>query len=483
MGDDGHIHLIESTDAAPHRLTWADSDFETLPGLPPLPGVTGDLEDSHVFAHPTPSPTGRQVAVFGLLPVDEDDIVDPRQLRAAHEPTEDDSVIGLPWGIPRAFVAEEEEPEVPDLPAVEENAPLELEGDEEGDEVGSPILPEQGESATEADEDDDEVEIDRRYWPGATVYVLDRGGISVSEVASIEDGHPHHLSWTPDGRKLLLLHQGEERLRLDIIDPDKPGQGLRVAEGMPIFWSFEPNGQRIAVRVGSADGSSRILIARLRGNRPGRRINDVGYYHAPQWFPDGKTLLAVLATEKGPALYSMTTVGSRVRKYRTHQGRMAFRISPDGLRVASAIAPEGAGPLRALEVTPTTGGRAKKVFDEPLVAFDWLDDERIALCLLADGATSLRFAVLTVGEKAVEPGPAFVPTPESRVSLHFFEQVQGSHPFLDRKSGCVVVAGVRPGRDDAPSILLFDLQSGSVRALAAGRYACFFSPPAPGESA
>lgn len=464
MGDDGHIHRIERPGEDPQRLTWAESDFSTLPGVPALPGVTGDLEDSHVFAHPTPSPDGRKVAVFGLLPVDEDDVIDPRQLRAAHEPTEDDSIIGLPWGMPRAFVEEEEEEEGEEGPSDDATE------EEDADAVGLPLIPVVSDGDSESD--DDGV---RRYWPGATIYVLDRTGISVSEVMALEDGHPHHLAWMPDGRRLLLLRQEDERLYLDLIDPDEPGVGRRLADGLPIFWAFEPGGARIAIRSGQEDGSH-LRVLEPGSRRKAKVIRDAGLYHAPIW-ERGGTLIAVMPDGEGAVLARIGLDGRIVDRIRAVEGRTAFRNSPSGARLVSAVAPEGPGPLRHLQIHD--GARTEEVLDLPIVAFDWLDDERLAVVMLVEEGAALQFGVLHPGGRLTPTGPSFVPTPESRVSLHFFEQILGSHPFLDGASRTAVVAGVRAGVDERPTILLIGLDDGSVRTLGHGRYGCYAATPPP----
>ncbi len=67
-GEDGHLYLASGDGRLTTRLTWSPDDFATLPGLPPVPGVTGELEDSHVFAHPACSADGTRIAAFGLLP-------------------------------------------------------------------------------------------------------------------------------------------------------------------------------------------------------------------------------------------------------------------------------------------------------------------------------------------------------------------------------------------------------------------------------
>ena len=77
-GEDGHLYLAEGDGVSTTRLTWSPEDFAPIPGIPFFPGLTEELEDELVFAHPTISADGQRVAAFALQPtlIDEADILD-----------------------------------------------------------------------------------------------------------------------------------------------------------------------------------------------------------------------------------------------------------------------------------------------------------------------------------------------------------------------------------------------------------------------
>ena len=94
-GDDGHIYISEGDGRRSERLSWSTEDFSTLPGMPPLPGVCGNLEDGLVFTNPISSRDGERVAVFGLLPT----LLEDREIYPWEPWMDDESVEDDEWEV------------------------------------------------------------------------------------------------------------------------------------------------------------------------------------------------------------------------------------------------------------------------------------------------------------------------------------------------------------------------------------------------
>ena len=97
-------------------------------------------------------------------------------------------------------------------------------------------------------------------WPVTDIYSIRADGSNVKVLT--HDGHSHSPSWSPDGRRILFIHDSALRT--------KPA--YREAEG---FESYHP----VELYVMDADGGNRHLI---------RRLESVIFRAA--WSPDGKTL-------------------------------------------------------------------------------------------------------------------------------------------------------------------------------------------------
>jgi hypothetical protein len=101
------------------------------------------------------------------------------------------------------------------------------------------------------------------------------------------------LAWSADGRRLMAREPRLVRV-LDV----RAGRWSQVAAGAGAgrrirAAAWAPSGQRLALIVGEADGSSAVLVTdRLRSGLPGRRLfATTGTLGPLAWSPDGRRLL------------------------------------------------------------------------------------------------------------------------------------------------------------------------------------------------
>ncbi len=484
-GPDGHLYLAHGDGKVTSRLTWAPEDFAVLPGLPPIPGVAGELEEGHVFAHPTPSRDGERVAVFGLLPTLEEDFWDydgddmpwemvedefPYLEDVTHDPDDVDDVLGD--GVVIAVVGEAEPEEVL---AEFEAAEAEDEGLDEDELEGEDELP--------------------QFWPGGKVYVVHRDGVRVWEPFEMEGGNPTHLEWAPDDRHLLVLHQEEDFLELHLVDADQPGDSALLHVGAPIFWSWQPGGQLLAVRLGAAgehQPASLMISDPLTTPGTSEEIADAGSFYVPAWHPDGKRLaFGAIGSGAEDDIVLMDPRGNTRQTLFSYPGRGAFRFDPAGTRLAVAIAPEGHGAFEGLEVLDIAAGTSKTLWQAPFVAMQWLPGGReLLICEAHEENGRLRWVIVHAETGLSRPvGPSWAPSRETVVALHFFEQVGGSHPFVTPDGKYVVYAGVADdevwsavadpeplivGEEHVPSrVLVTPLDGSPTVVVGSGRFGCF----------
>jgi len=476
-GPDGHLYVAEGDGRTTQRLSWALEDFALVPGLPPMPGVAGDLEDGHVFAHPTASRDGKRVAVFGLLPTLEEELWDYDGSN--------------PWEtIEEAFPYLDvgDDPEQTDDVA-SDGLVVAVVGDVDEDQVTAAF-----------EEDEHEIDVDDlpRFWPGGKVYVVHTDGVQVAEPLSLDGGSPTHLEWAPDDRHLLVLHQDEDALHLHLVDGVEPSEPWLLLSGAPVFWSWQPRGQLLAVRAGLSGATNpMVLIADPLGDDPegGLELGQAGSFYVPAWHPDGQRLAWGAVHGREDELIVTDARGENRERLMTYPGRGAFRWDARGEQLAVALAPQGTGTFEVLEVVDLLKGGSDTVWQAPFVAFSWLPGDRsILICEATDDDGQhgrLRWIVLDLDSGRSRPvGPSWAPSREMVVSLHFFEQVGTSHPFLSADGRHVVYAGVPDddvlsssgydepilvGDDEEPArILVTPLSGGPTVAVGAGRFACGF---------
>jgi len=483
-GEDGHLYTTDDQGRHTRRLSWKNEDFSMIPGMPALPGSAGGLEDDWHFAHPTPSPDGTRVAAFGLLPATEEEL----------EELEADDEFETVEELAEVFDAIEGMGDDEDY-----EEPLWVPADGDEDDVAGPgLLPvslPEGEvvavpvGAVVEPEDPEETS----YWPGARVYVLHRDGVRVWEAWGFDDGGPIHLDWAPSGEQVLVLHQSGETLDLRLLDPGEEEPKL-IASGAPLFWAWQPAGPRRAPRgVEPGGGAPTLRIARPLENDTVRVVDEAGSFYAPAWRPDGSSFVYGSAGDREDRIVLAAPDGHALSELIGYPGRAAFLWSPDGRRLAVPISPEGTGAFLALEVLDIDRGTSRTIYDQPFLAMTWLPEDRGWLVCAADSDSGrLRWVRVDEAGSARPVGPAFSPSQETLVSLHFFDQVTRGRSFLSPDGSSVVWAG-RPSdpvvsatsalaadtRDDVPRILLSPLDGGPTMAIGTGRYACFPSGPNP----
>ena len=507
-GGDGHLYAAEGDGVRTTRLTWSHEDFATIPGMPSMPGTLGDLEDSYVFAHPTPSPDGKRVAVFGLLPTHEEDFL------LATDETEEE---GDAW-----TDMDEALEELTDSLWDEDEDPREREDDVAGPGVVFALVTDEGEQIVDGDleqmvdlgnaemnaefhsDSDDtpfEEDIDTAeeidvplYWPGGKLYVVHKDGVQVWEVWETADGSPTHLEWAPDGRHLLVLHQEDERLHLVLVDSEVCGASLRLATGLPIFWDWQPDGHTLAVRITDPETNVSLLqLIDVNANEPTRTIGEAGSFYSPAWHPDGKAMAWAVKGAREDRLLLSSSDGSEEQILMSFPGRAAFTWDSRGRYLAVAVSPEGEGPFGAIELVDVEGEGARTLFHGTFVALKWLpDDIGLIVCQADDEDESLHWVLVGLDGSVRPVGVPFLPSHESSVGLHFFEQLGGSHPFLSDDGRHVVFSGhslgpvveggpgidpmlgvLDPEEQQPPAIFVAPLDGGPTTLVGHGHFACF----------
>ena len=471
-GEDGHLWVCEGADHRV-RLTWSPDDFALAPGLPPLPGAMGDLEDALVFAHPTASADGDRIAVFGLLPTMDDGFDDEDAWIVAgtwpEEPTStDDDVVG-----PGLVIESGEDLE-------------ELLAD---DELAERLAGEGGLLFSDELEDDEDEDDDGppAFWPGGKVYVLDRDGVQVTEAFDFEQGTPTHIEWMPDGRGLLVLHQEDDHLLLHQVDATAQEPPALLAVGAPLFWSWQPGGQTFAGRLVPPEGGpAQVVMGQPQEGTALEPVAEAGAFYVPAWHPDGTSLLFSTAGSREDELILADARGQRLSRLLSYPGRAAFQWHADGRHVGLAVAPEGNGPFQLLELLDIASDSSRTLWRGPFVAFLQVPDGFV-LSLLDAESGRLQWLFVDLEGRGRPLGRPFTPAREALVALHFFEQVGPSHPWLSHDGRFLVCSGWlddgdEPGGDEdlsPPQVLVTPLDGGPVRSLGPGRFACFAPTRAP----
>ena len=201
------------------------------------------------------------------------------------------------------------------------------------------------------------------------------------------DTLPFYLSWS-DTNTLATLRNGANGLRLETTTQESLEDGVTlVDEGAPLYFSWEPGGERLATHIGTDrlelnDGGTLQPL----GPTPGD-------FQAPYWsaagivgvVQDGRDQKLMVTTADGTSTPLARTLGSTYLVSTQDGSRIAAQVAAgqqDGLSVLYQETP--VLPSDQLVVVDSDGG-VTVVTESPVLAFSWSPDgDRLLVLDLVD---------------------------------------------------------------------------------------------------
>lgn len=255
---------------------------------------------------------------------------------------------------------------------------------------------------------------------------LQRGDVSAvlesDELATI------YLYWSPDSRHIAGLFQRGSDLVLYIFDTTRSDPPREVLVGQPLYWSWAPDGNTIAVHVGGDAGSNPeawvgLLHLGAGGATQERFSEAAGNFRAPSWSPTGNRL-AYVSMGGGTSLLSVRDAAGQVTHLDSSSTDLAFAWSPSGDWLAfSHGEPRLAGVYQGLEIAHADGSARRTLSQDELVAFYWSPDSaRLAAVGIDTSAQKLKWTVLGVDGKTKRSLSTFLPSGDFEFELPFFDQ-------------------------------------------------------------
>lgn len=192
---------------------------------------------------------------------------------------------------------------------------------------------------------------------GAIAAWLLRSGPSASPPAmrvvriSAMNGSELGASFSPDGRQVAFLWDGEQRDNWDVYVKllDSPSRLRLTTDAAPdLAPQWSPDGQQIAyIHLDPSSGTQRIRVVSPLGGAD-RKVSDFPAFLPARWFPDGRSFVVAAAGAPqsaglAPGIYALPADGRPPRRVtqpaapRVHQ---APAVSPDASRIAYASCEE-----------------------------------------------------------------------------------------------------------------------------------------------
>jgi Tol biopolymer transport system component len=213
------------------------------------------------------------------------------------------------------------------------------------------------------------------------------------------------LQWDPTSSRIAYLGNFQGRVGMGVAGRGPTGDPVAttIGLGQPFFLSWSPEGRQLLVHV----GDETLGLLDLEGNL--RPVGDPpGIFQAPVWLADGRMIYAAETREQQ---ILVARDGDRQRELVVFEGAIEFVASARGERIAYRV-DDGSGP-GGVEVVDVRTSRSREVTGAPTAAFHWSPDGTRLLLMTRQesGAPGTYRWLLWDGRVARAIGPRFLPSP------------------------------------------------------------------------
>ncbi len=282
----------------------------------------------------------------------------------------------------------------------------------------------------------------------AWLTVLEVDGVEERRLAQLPEGLPLYIQWNAQGRRVAALTQVEDLLELAVCEVSEIGEHRLVEQGVPLFFSWFPDGQRLLVHTGEREGAKRLVQRCADGDG-----TDAVFADAPGSFctPLVMEEQVIYVSPRGRVadLCTADHDGQRNRVLAELEGLVAVVPAPGGGVVAYSSAARGSEALYDGVWLIGTDGleEQRRIYDGPAKAFFWSPDaSQILIAAPAQRQPGMTWRLVDIDTGHIRDLATFWPSQDQLFYLHFFEQFSQSHPLISPDGTLMVYAG-HPGPD------------------------------------
>ena len=280
----------------------------------------------------------------------------------------------------------------------------------------------------------------------AGLYAVTQDGVSMHEIWRTSRATPIGESWSPDSSRIALLLQSGEGLSLEIANVRRPGETFVVERGSPLFWSWSPVENLLAVHAGGSSSvydDARLTIFDTREGCEQIALLSPGEFRTPAWSPEGRRVAYIEAGSDGREFLAIYRLDDQVSEIvQPVEGHSAMLWSPDGryLAVSQALG-ETPHLFTGVSLVDVRTGRSKVVSDDNVVAFFWSPCSERLLTVSFSDSGGMQWSSLDVVGLRETIESRFYPSRELVYFCWFFDQFAMSHPLVSPDGASLTFAG------------------------------------------
>lgn len=251
-----------------------------------------------------------------------------------------------------------------------------------------------------------------------------------------------------------------------------------VAEGMPFYWDWSPDGQSMFW----ARYNNELSIYDVASDSVIQTFDEVpGFQRAVDWSPVDDRLLATVGTDVRESSLVIFDGEQRITLAEELNGVVSFEWSPDGAQVAYTDDDRG-----DLTIMAAQAGAEQISISGNVVGFFWSPDgSKIAYITLtregneqiakrsAQNAPVIRWHVYNVASETSQRLASFLPSRDMLYYLQFYDQFARSHRLWSPDSRFIVYGELLSGSRSMVSLLDTENPGAAPNQLMAGGFGVF----------
>lgn len=288
-------------------------------------------------------------------------------------------------------------------------------------------------------------EFDRSRVDSTTIQVTRNDGSDRVEVYR-SDGVPIYFSWAPNGQRIALLVQEEESLGLRVIDIAAPGRSISVARGTPLYFTWQPDSRGLVAHVGGEVLGSvrpRLVWIRLEGGQVESHVlgdSPAAGFRAPSWGPDALGATVAIARNGVQSVGLAQSWEGAVRSLFECGIAPAFVWSPNGTSLAYSSRSAADGPYDGVWIYRTSSQTTEQVSEAHPLAFLWCGNDRVMFTTGPIGDRAVGIRVVHIDSRVEDDYGFFRPSRDLVMLFGHFDQYASSSRLLSPSGDEVLLA-------------------------------------------
>ncbi len=283
------------------------------------------------------------------------------------------------------------------------------------------------------------------------VWVYDLARHQATQLYKSRNERAVYIYWLADNKHISFLLDEPRGLSLMLCEA-REGAPIRIVmTGMPLYFDWASNGDRLVFHTGGADTRSAERVAMMSMTETNQQLDKVlssgrTPFKTPCWSPDGKHLAYIANYQAESNIVVADGNGDHVRSIVSLPvGDNSLVWSPDSKHIAYATTLVPHEPtFHGIKLVDIDNATSRDVTHDDVAAYFFSPDARyLAYVAAPEEKPYYVWNVADLKTGKTRSLGRFLSTQEEAIAYRFFDQLALSHSIWSTSSDAIVFAGVR----------------------------------------